>query len=109
MKSLFDTLPPELLPDAEARERAVAKWENEIRPTMADPVQRPGWLPPEAIQQRALARLEELRAAADEPIVIGEALQVVLDRWKAPGGLMLESRTPTDIEVEREERRYGMG
>jgi hypothetical protein len=79
MKPLSDAIPAEFLATPEERERAVARWENEIRPEIAPgrPVSGQTVLA-EALRFAAAKRLEELQAAADEPIAIGEGLAKIL-------------------------------
>ena len=86
---LVEHLPPPFRDTPEQRDRAVAVWTDEVRPTM-EAETRPGWLPPEVERERADARLAELLAVKDEPIVVGPELKRVLECWRDPAHRSLE-------------------
>jgi hypothetical protein len=89
----------EILATSEERERAVATWEREIRPEMApDNTQPRGHVTEETIRELALVRLAEL-TRPDEPVVVGEALRKVVEAWRDPAHVALESLTHT-VEVD---------
>ena len=86
---LVEHLPPPFRDTPEQRDRAIAVWTDEVRPTLHAETQ-PGWLPPEVEQERAVARLAELLAVKDEPITVGPELKRVLECWRDPKNLSLE-------------------
>jgi 5-methylcytosine-specific restriction endonuclease McrA len=103
-KPPWDHLPPHLQPQfpptatQEERIRAVEYWEKEVRPTLSldhfmatTPMQTQ-----DQIKAQALAHLAELEARKDEPIIVSEALRKVLDQWKDPNHIGLESLAPTN-------------
>lgn len=79
MIRLAEAVPPEILVTPEERERAVAKWETEIRPEISGaPTKSGGAILAEALQAEAEKHLDELFAARDAPVAVGEGLAKIL-------------------------------
>ena len=93
---MIEENPPHPPATPEERERAVVHWEQVVRPDVAPQHMQLRAAFTDGERQEAEERLLALYAQRYRPIVVGEALRKVLDQWKDPNHIGLESRAQTN-------------